>query len=60
MNFVRLLHPLVAWAITHRVYLHEFCKVVTSGSSGSKLDGVVYLHEFCKVVTSESHHRQLV
>ena len=36
------------------VYLHEFCKVVTSGRLKVDDSILVYLHEFCKVVTSET------
>ena len=37
----------------YRVYLHEFCKVVTSGDNQGGGNNKVYLHEFCKVVTSD-------
>ena len=40
----------------YRVYLHEFCKVVTSEVLCAVGDSAVYLHEFCKVVTSESRN----
>ena len=36
----------------YRVYLHEFCKVVTSELLRELDADGVYLHEFCKVVTS--------
>ena len=38
--------------LMYRVYLHEFCKVVTSEGGDNTGGGGVYLHEFCKVVTS--------
>ena len=37
----------------YRVYLHEFCKVVTSAQLSWTTEEEVYLHEFCKVVTSD-------
>ena len=38
--------------LMYRVYLHEFCKVVTSVGCTAGNGSEVYLHEFCKVVTS--------
>ena len=38
------------------MYMHRFCKVVTSGSSMSLSQGTMYMHRFCKVVTSEAQY----
>ena len=46
--------------LMYRMYLHEFCKVVTSVSVKELAEVMVYLHEFCKVVRSESAVRAKV
>ena len=34
------------------LYMHRFCKVVTSGQIYFPADSGLYMHRFCKVVTS--------
>ena len=43
--------------LMYRVYLHEFCKVVTSEYRMVAHEVEVYLHEFCKVVTSVTYNK---
>ena len=35
------------------MYMHRFCKVVTSGLTIEQVSPRMYMHRFCKVVTSE-------